>query len=30
MSAREIAEAAIHIAGNIDIFTNQNVISEEI
>ncbi|GAA2979991.1 ATP-dependent protease subunit HslV [Lentilactobacillus parakefiri] len=30
MSAREIAEAAIHIAGNIDIFTNQNVISEEL
>ncbi|WP_283678185.1 HslVU peptidase proteolytic subunit [Lentilactobacillus sp. Marseille-Q4993] len=30
MSAKEIAEAAIHIAGSIDIFTNQNVISEEI
>ena len=30
MSAKEIAEAAIHIAGSIDIFTNQNVISEEL
>ncbi|MCK8606503.1 HslVU peptidase proteolytic subunit [Apilactobacillus ozensis] len=30
MSAREIAEASIHIAGSIDIFTNQNVISEEL
>jgi len=30
MSAKEIAEAAIHIAGGIDIFTNNNVISEEL
>lgn len=30
MSARDIAEAAIRIASNIDIFTNQNVISEEL
>jgi len=28
MSAQEVAEAAIHIAGDIDIFTNHNVISE--
>ena len=28
MSAKEIAEAAINIAGDIDIFTNHNVISE--
>ena len=28
MSAQEIAEAAINIAGDIDIFTNHNVISE--
>ncbi|MDQ7895499.1 HslU--HslV peptidase proteolytic subunit [Lactiplantibacillus plantarum] len=28
MSAKEVAEAAIHIAGDIDIFTNHNVISE--
>jgi len=28
MNAREIAEAAINIAGDIDIFTNHNVISE--
>ncbi|WP_267666695.1 HslVU peptidase proteolytic subunit [Levilactobacillus brevis] len=30
MSAKEIAESAIHIAGGIDIFTNENVISEEL
>ncbi|GEN47291.1 HslVU peptidase proteolytic subunit [Ligilactobacillus pobuzihii] len=28
MSAEEIAQSALHIAGNIDIFTNQNVITE--
>ncbi|MGJ3876540.1 HslVU peptidase proteolytic subunit [Lactiplantibacillus argentoratensis] len=28
MSAKEVTEAAIHIAGDIDIFTNHNVISE--
>lgn len=28
MSAKDIAEAAINIAGDIDIFTNHNVISE--
>lgn len=30
MTAKEIAESAIHIAGGIDIFTNENVISEEL
>ncbi|WP_137625607.1 HslVU peptidase proteolytic subunit [Lactiplantibacillus pingfangensis] len=30
MSAKEIAEAAINLAGDIDIFTNHNVISEEL
>ena len=30
MSAKENAEAAINIAGDIDIFTNHNVISEEL
>ncbi|MEJ6400647.1 HslVU peptidase proteolytic subunit [Nicoliella lavandulae] len=30
MSAREIATAAIDIAGSIDIFTNHNIISEEL
>lgn len=30
MSAREIAETAIGIAGDIDIFTNHNIISEEL
>jgi len=30
MSAKEIAESAIHIAGGIDIFTNDHVISEEL
>jgi len=30
MSAKEIAETAIGIAGDIDIFTNHNIISEEL
>ncbi|CAM2813364.1 MULTISPECIES: HslVU peptidase proteolytic subunit [Dellaglioa] len=30
MSAKEIAEASINIAGDIDIFTNHHVISEEL
>lgn len=30
MSAKDIAESAIHIAGGIDIFTNDHVISEEL
>ena len=30
MSAAEIAKAAIGIAGDIDIFTNHNIICEEL
>ena len=30
MSAREIAETALHIAGSICVFTNQNLTLEEL